>query len=308
MRKYLENFFTLCEYPPEAAASLLADYDKLMECSSTRSVFEKYISAYEKAEKGKINFSEMLDSVRAVTADAGVHTYAAELLIYCCLSRHLRELYQENGIDDGVWRDSMLDLRYKLMECYDMHGIWGSFVAFWFDLFFCLDRFALGRLQYEHSSYFATNEPYTKFGLELIRDKSRALQLHIPSSGKLTEESVIDSLKKAYGFFKDTEYVQNGILITECSSWLLFGDMEKFLRPESNVMKFQRCFELTASWGDAGFHDCWRLYNRDWDGNADALPRDTDMQRRFADWLKAGNSAGCGLGLLLFDGEKIINI
>lgn len=307
MRNYLQEFFAICDYPDESVNSLLTDYDKIMSCSSTRTVFEKYISMYESADNGRINFSEMLDAVRSVTSEAGVHTYASELLIYCCLTKHLRELYRQNGIDDSIWHDSVLDLRYKLMECYKMYGIWGSFVAFWFDLFFCLDRFALGRLQYEHSIYFATNEPYTKFGLELIRDKTPALQLHIPSSGKLTRESVESSLKKAYEFFKDTKFVQNGILITECSSWLLYKDMTEFLRPDSNVMKFQNMFEITASWGDNGFHDCWRLYNKEWDGSADALPRDTDMQRRYADWLKGGNSAGCGLGLLLFDGENIIN-
>ena len=307
MKEYLKDFFRLCEYPKEASDSLLSDYEKLSGCPATAAVFEKYISMYESKPDGRIDFKTMLEEVRGVSAAAGVHTYAAELLIYCCLTCHLRTLYKEHGIADEIWKDTVLDLRYKLMECYSMHGIWGSFVAFWFDLFFCLDRFALGRLQYEHSVYFATNEPYTEFGLNLVRDKTPALQLHIPSSGRLTEESVTLSLKKAYEFFKGTKFMQNGILVTECSSWLLYPKMAEFLDADSNVMKFQKSFEITASWGDPGFHDCWRIFNKDWTGSAAELPRNTGMQRKFAQWLEAGNTAGCGLGLILFDGEKIIN-
>lgn len=307
MEEYLKSFFELCEYPADAAASLLSDYGKIRDCAETRAVFDKYIGEYESADNGKIDFDKMLEEIRAAVKASNVHTYAAELLIYCCFTRHLRELYRASGISDDVWKETVLDLRYKLIECHTMHGIWGSFVAYWFDLFFCLRRFSLGRLQYEECSYFATDEPYTRFGLELIKDRSRAIQLHIPSSGRLTSESVTESLKKAYGFFTGTEYIQNGLLVCECSSWLLYPEMKKFMPEGSNVLKFQDCFEITKGWEDAGFHDCWRIFNRDWDGSAAALPRDTSMRKAYARWLDAGNSAGCGLGILLFDGEKIIN-
>lgn len=308
MKKYLGEFFSLCQYPAEACTELLNAWDKISSAEASREIFEKHIAAYEGAPCGKIDFKGMLEDIRRAAEISGVNTYTAELLIFCCFTRHLRRLYAEHSINDGIWLDSVLDLRYKLYECHAMYGVWGSFVAYWFDKFFTLERFALGRLQYEDHLYFCTEEPYTKHSLRLEKNVTPALELHIPSSGKLTEESVTDSLKKAYSFFKDSRYMQNGVLVCECSSWLLYPALCDFLPEGSNVVKFQKCFENTATWQDPYYQDCWRLFNKKYSGTPEDLPRDTSMRRAFAQWLDEGNTPGCGISLLLFDGEKILTM
>ena len=306
MKEYLSGFFQLCDYPDDAASSLLADYGRLMDCPETKAVFDDYIGQYERSADGRIRFDKMLDDVREAVASSGVHTYSAELLIHCCLSRHLRKLYRERGIADEIWLNSMLDLRHKLYECRSVHGIWGSFVAGWFDGFFSLDRFAIGRLQYEHS-LLSVCPSYTSCGVDLTKDATPVLHIHIPSGSRLTAESVSDSFSAAYRFFSGTEYMQGDILPLQCSSWLLYPKMDEFLAPDSNVMKFRRCFDIVGSCEDKNFGDCWRLFDMYWTGNAADLPRDTDMRRRYADWLALGNTAGEGCGVILYDGREIIN-
>lgn len=304
MTEYLKNFFDICEYPEEAKVSLLADYEKLMASEECKAVFDKYIAEYK--QNNDTDFGAAYSNAHNTAEVIGVNGYTAELLIFCCFTEHLKELYIEKGYDLEIWRNTCLDLRHKMFECKKMHGVWGSFVSFWYPRFFTLGRFAIGRLQYELVTYYASQDGYHKNGIDVNHGEGKACELHIPSSGKLIEEEVMESLKEAYKFMKKIDRLQDGKLLCVCSSWLLYPEMQKFLRPGCNILKFQDLFEITYSNTDYGFGDCWRLYNCGWDGDASKLPRDTDMQRRYADWLAEGNVAGSGVGVIVFDGEKIL--
>ena len=304
LKKFLTDFFDLCDYPDEAKVSLLRDFDKLWENAECRAHFQKHIDAYEK--DGSTDFNDARVRAGELAESVGVHPYAAELLMFCCFARHLRVLYKIKGISDGIWLDTVLDLRTKLMECRAMYGVWGSFVMFWFPQYFTLERFALGRLQYQLAPYYATKEPYTAGGATVYYSDSRALEVHIPSSGRLTEDAVLDSLRRAYKFFDKTEYMHDGILICQCSSWLLYPGLEETLPEDSNVVRFGRDFEITQSRDDPEFGDCWRVFNKNWDHDASALPRETTMQRCIADRLASGKNMGSAVGVLAFDGKNIL--
>lgn len=304
MKKFLTEFFDICDYPAEAKKSLLRDFDALWKDSECRAHFEKHILQYEK--DGTTDFYDARVTAGKLADGAGVHAYAAELLMFCCFARRLREIYKEKGYSDKIWLDTMLDIRTKLMECHKMYGIWGSFVMFWFPQYFTLERFALGRLQYQTAPYYATREPYTVGDATVYYSDSRALEIHIPSSGRLDEDAVTDSLKRAYKFFDGTEYMHGGILICECSSWLLYPGLEEVLPETSNVVHFSRNFEITLSKDDPEFEDCWRVFNKNWDGDPSSLPRDTAMQRCIAERLASGKTMGSAVGILAFDGENIL--
>lgn len=304
MKEFLKDFFDICDYPDEAKRSLLRDFDALLANDSCRAHYEAHIAAYEK--DGTTDFYDARVTAGKLCESAGVHPYAAELLMFCCFARHLRAIYKERDISDKIWLDTMLDMRTKLMECHKMYGIWGSFVMFWFPQYFTLERFALGRLQYQTAPYYATREPYSIGGATVVYSDSRALEVHIPSSGRLDDDAVIDSLKRAYEFFRGTEYMHGGILICECSSWLLYPGLEEALPEDSNVVRFSRNFEITLSKDDPEFEDCWRVFNKNWDNDASALPRTTSMQRCIADRLASGKTMGSAVGVLAFDGENIL--
>lgn len=308
MKDFLNEFFEMQDYPAEARISLLCDYDKLMANEETSALFEKYLSEYESTDK--TCFGEFVVLVGRVSEACGVHPFSAQFIIFLCAARHLREMYIKKGLPLEIWQSSVTDLRYKLMECKKMHNIWGSFVASWFCEFFTLSRFQIGRLQYELSWHYANEGDLEICGLSLEFHKTNALNLHIPSSGPLTNEGVLDSLKAAHDFFTRyyPEFVLDGHLVCECSSWLLFPDHEKFLPSSSNILSFMKNFTIVHSWNDEGFEDCWRIFNVHWNGDASALPRETSLQRAYADWLASGMKAGCGNGMLIFDGNKIVNI
>ncbi len=306
MKDFLNELFEMQDYPAEARISLLCDYDKLMACDESREVFEKYLGEYERNDR--TNFGEFIVLAAKAGNAASVDGRATQFICFLCAGKHLRRIYEKKGLPLEIYRDTMKDLRYKLMECYKMHGVWGSFVASWFYGAFVLDRFEIGRLQYEFSTHY-TSESTTYCGIELIKDKTPVINLHIPSSGPLTQASVDDSLSRAYKFMEKyyPDYIIDGKMVVECGSWLLFKEHEKFLPEGSNIRRFMDNFDIVHYWYDDGFGDCWRIFNMDWNHDPSSLPRNSSLQRAYAEWLEKGNRAGEGHGILIYDGEKIIN-
>ena len=213
MKEFMVSLFEEHDYPAEARASLISDYEKLMAVDECRQVFEKYLGEYEECDR--TNFGEFIVLAAKAGNAASVDGRSTQFLCFVCAAKHLKVMYEKNGLPLHVYHDTMRDLRYKLMECYKMHGVWGSFVASWFYGAFVLERFELGRLQYEFSTHFATQEKITYCGVELEWDKTPIINLHIPSSGPLTQESVEDSLARAYKFMCRyyPKYVNDGKMV-----------------------------------------------------------------------------------------------
>ena len=63
----------------------------------------------------------------------------------------LYKRYIKQKISEDVFYDTIKDLKYKLIECIDCKGYNGTFVPHWFEGFYRLERFALGRFQYEYT-------------------------------------------------------------------------------------------------------------------------------------------------------------
>ena len=152
MKAYLEQFLKDFEYKESDAKFLLSEYEKIAKHWSANSMFNNIIAAYEKSIKIDY-YNDVLVKAQNAGTNAGVHPYTSGLLIFMCLSKHLKELYDEKGISEEIYHNSMLDLRYKLEECKLVKNIIGSFVAWWFPGFFDMTRFALGRLQFELTPY-----------------------------------------------------------------------------------------------------------------------------------------------------------
>lgn len=313
--EYLNRFMSENGYPGDGAKSLISDYRKLSECEQAAEIFERHMRTYERSDN--VDGEAFLSESDRIAELSGVHKYSAEFLFYLCATEHMDELYRRRGLPHSLFLDSADDLRIKLLECHNVYGIWGSFVAFWFPGFFNLTRFALGRLQFEADLYcgktvivecgdgFDKGErPYNKNGIRLIGGQTQVLNVHIPSGSKLPYDLVIDSYKKAYGFYSDV--FNGGPIVLQCCSWLMYPPMRDFLPKESNLIKFISDFDTVCSWEDPDFHDCWRLFGCDYSGDPSVLPRNTVMQRRYADWLSGGGKPGLGIAVLVFDGENVL--
>ena len=302
MKNYIHNFFNEFEYPEEAKVVLGEAFDKIYNCEAAWSYFDALIKSYE--ETDKFSGGQTLNDATLAAREAGILDDQGTLLIFCCYSKHLREMYIKNGIDTKIWYDSMCDLKYKAIECYKVRGYWGSFVSGWFPGFFSLDRFALGRLQFEKSAYGEEKIAYTKHGLD-IRHGSKGLDVHIPSSGRMPYEEVLASYKMAYEFFP--EFRHGDLLPIFAGSWLLHKSVFDTVKKGTNVDKFINDYDVITNWDTPDFPDCWRLFDKGYTGNPDDLPTDGSLRRGIVEYLRQGGVMGEGYGILIFDGEKVVN-
>lgn len=281
------------EFPVEATDYLQDCFDKIMSSNSAKKVLDDSVLAcfdgVQTYVDGAISIADML-SIREESVNM--------VLMLVCAAR-LKEVYRSKGLSEDLYLETMQDLRYKLLECQKVHGIWGTFVPYWFHRFFLCERFQIGRLQYEEVPFTYADEA------GFLKKGDKVLNCHIPSGGKLSEELVIDSLKRAYQFFG--EYVVDGVLPVVCNSWLLYEPLDEVFKDSRNIMSFRAMFTVLQNKKDEKNEDFWRVFNTEYraDGLADIIA-ETRLQQRVKDFLLQGNCLGAGKALLLFDGEKVI--
>ena len=288
MRKYLVSFFNDFEYDSTDAEFLLFTYDRIVGREDTLAVWNEAIGMYER--NYNCDFELIISLAQEVAQRLDMHTYTAELLVFICLSRHLKELYDKQGIDPSIFHNSMLDLKYKLDECKTVKGIVGSFVAWWFPRFFNLERVALGRLQFEVDSF---GHYYEQNGHILTPD-SKAINVHIPRTlTHLTSESCDEAFKMAKEYFKG-EVSEPCPFI--CHSWMLYSGNKDILPEDTNVRKFMSRFDLFDYADDPNLEDLWRIFDTD-EKDPNKLPTDSRMRKAYVDHLKNGGQIGWGHGV-----------
>ena len=288
MRDYLLSFFTDFDYDANDAAVLLAAYDRIAEHAEAAATWQTLLDTYE--ADICCDYAELIRKADGVAATVSLHEYTAELLLFICLSRHTKAVYAARGLDLAIYHDSMLDLKYKLEECKLVRGVVGSFVAKWFDRFFDLTRFALGRLQFE----------VIRFGFDYARDgkvltpDSKVVNVHIPRTGTPIDKASCDAAyARAKSFF--AEEIGEPFAFY-CSSWLLYPQNKEILSPKSNTYRFMAEYDV-FKWGiDKHGDNLWRLFDTD-ERNWARLPADTSMRRAYVEHLKAGGRLGWGKGV-----------
>ena len=261
-------------------------------------IAQEYMQQENRTER-----KSFLEKAKALSDD--ISQYMLYLLFWLHCALMLKKDYDQLGISEDVYINSMKDIAYKIRECKAVHGVCGVFVD-WFSCFFCLRTFGLGRLEYEISTY--SYDDYSVDGYTL-KAGDRVYNCHIPSAGKLTQELVYDSLNKAYQFFKKD--LRGNILPVVCNSWLLYPPYAKnVFPPKSNLVRFTQNFDIIKSTSNSHFHDCWRVFYKMYEDRASGLPAETTLQRNFIQYMENGGDFGGGFGVLLYDGESnsIINL
>lgn len=298
-REFLAQFLTETHFPPEAADFLLGAYAALGEKGQQ----EALEGAVETFYTHELDLKLIEPLIGEMAEAAGPSPYTVWLLFLIGAARPAKELYRDRGISEEVFWATFEDMKYKALECKAVHGVWGTFVAFWYPIFFSCDIVKLGRLEYETTVY-DEDQPYEKDGI-VLKKGDPILSIHIPSSGEPFDEAArLASYRLAYDFFREER--KGGPLVCQCGSWLLYPPYREILSPASNIVSFQGDFDIAFSQEEEKFHDAWRVFGADYEKPAAELPEKTSMQRAFKRWLLEGKKTGEGFGVLVFDGERIV--
>ncbi len=303
LNEHFKEVEKILDLPKEAVEAVEKVATKV---ENSKSFSKRYEAVYNEHMLPEANdFGKCCDKLKLLSIAYGVKEYTLDMMFLMHATERMHQLYKEKGIDEEVFRDSIMDIKYKYRECVNCKGVHGVFVAWWATEFYQLKRFKLGRFQFDTDNTFDHDSCTTPSGVKLTRGE-KTLGFHIPSSGvPLTDEVRYDSYKKAYKFFKD--YIrEDGIILFECGSWLLYPDYEKFLPANSNTLKFIKDFYLVDYHASDKFGDAWRVFDKYGYKSPKHWPEDTSMRRAFKKWVLDGNKTGHGRGVICFDGEKIV--
>jgi hypothetical protein len=131
------------------------------------------------------------------------------------------------------------------------------------------------------------------------------VDLHIAESGPLTPAAVDASLARAREFFP-RHFPEERYEWFACGSWLLDPQLAEYLPEDSNIVRFQRRFELdppreeTDDEGGSGDEDVLRFVFQTLDTQIDRLPRRTTLQRAIVTHLNTGRHWAVRHGRLPF--------
>ncbi len=280
--------------PEEAHDIVISIYEKICADKALKANVDEAVYGY--FEKG--NDFGIEAYIKELAGKLGEHHFTVYLVFLLECAVKIKPIYDEKGISEEVYYDTMTDISYKVAECKKIHGVYGVDVFSWYHAIFGMYTFKLGRLEYaEGELIYDSYKDYAVKG-------DRVYNLHIPSAGPLTEELVIDSLKRAYKFYNCKKY-----LIVHCGSWLLYPPYyrEVFVKG-SNMCKFYDLFDMVTeeTTGRSAVHR-W-VYNKPGENTPEnEIPRDTTLQRNFVEYFAQGKPSGVGRGIIVFDGEKIVN-
>lgn len=296
MTNYVLKIMRELDLEKEACESLYADFLKIQKNAFAKAEFEDCIRQY--SQNFKCDHDALLKKADAAAAHADIHPYSASLLLYLCLSDHLRELYVQRGIDLMIWHDSMLDLKWKAIECKLVKGIWGSFVAYWFEGFFTLERFALGRLQFE---VVPSKFNYEKNG-KRIKMGDPVINVHIPRTmTPLDRESCNAAYRRAISLLG--ERIGNTPMAFTCKSWFFYPTFISLYSPKSNLYRFVKDFDIVEIIHDkkGEYPNAWRLFDMDYTGDLDDFPEHSSLQRAVKQYMKDTRQTGTARGVFFAD-------
>jgi len=289
MREYLTDFFKDFGYDTKDSATLLYAYDRIAGNNEASKLLSEALTIYCNDIKTDYK-TEILGRSKGIAELTEIHPYTADLLIFICMTKHLKALYAEKKLDMQIYRDSVLDLKWKLEECKAVKGICGSFVAGWFPGFFKLERFALGRLQFE---LVTVRFDYEKNGIKLEKGISKVINVHIPRTGTpIDKESCDKAYESAREFFR-CELGDNCFFV--CHSWLLFPKNKEILPDSTNTYRFMSEYDI-IEWGYNEGQDLWRLFDTH-EMNPHRLPANGTLRRCYAEHMKNGGRVGWGYGI-----------
>ncbi len=210
--------------------------------------------------------------------------YVWALEFYLKLAMDTYEEYQERGYTDQVFDETFYDITIWCRECYRKHGVYGLDELWWLGQSVKLKLFRLGRLQFEPILV----KKDMKGREQTIQAGTKALNVHIPEGEPLKMEACRESFGRAEEFF-GREYQ-----VYVCDSWLLSPHLEEVLPNTSNIIRFQKLFEVT----DVGYQYPQaeqRIFGEILEDKRQ-YPENTTLQKRAKEYVLSGKDLGIGVG------------
>ncbi|PWV95549.1 hypothetical protein DFQ01_12620 [Paenibacillus cellulosilyticus] len=193
--------------------------------------------------------------------------------------------YKKRGISETIFVDTMKFCTRFIEEHYTVYGTYAFTWGWWFPRQISLHEFRIGELEYEM----------------IEKDEKKLINIHIPADANMGQDRLRKSYEDAREFFATyfPEYAQSEMV---CDSWLLAPILAQLLPENSNIVRFQKAFDLIRvdETNDSSIR--W-VYGRT-DLPVQELPESTSLQKKIKAILLEGSTIGAAYGRLQDDPWK----
>ena len=203
-------------------------------------------------------------------------------MLFCQLecARRCRAEYRARGIPESTFVDTMKCFQRFLHECERKTGEMYFDRGWWTYRQISMRLFRIGQLEYELCS----------------TQTEKTVSVHIPSDAAFAPEFVDESLQLAKCFI-DLHFPDYGNVRRVCDSWLLSPKLKEILSEESNILDFQRRFDIVEENAEErGFIE-W-LFQVPKDTEISLLPEHTRLQKAAKELLRVGETIGEAYGIM----------
>lgn len=215
----------------------------------------------------------------ALPGEFGRYFYA---FVFLATVPEVREYHTSRGIDEQTSWASLADLTQQLRVHRRIFGIGGLHTQEWLKLPFRGLLYSLGRLQFN----------FYRFGSKAVAGKpfepnEPVIGTHIPETGPLDTDECIRSFERAREFF-GKHFPELPIRYAMCGSWLLDPQLTEYLRPESNIVRFQRLFKPIERETPGNKDVLEFVFRKVGEVDLDTLPQNTSLERAVVTHLRSG--------------------
>jgi hypothetical protein len=205
----------------------------------------------------------------------------------------VRRWHGTRGIPDDVSWASLLPLGEQIRRYKAENGRWGVAMPFFSTLAFRGVLFQIGRLSYiPYRLWTGPGGPlfwYDAAAAEArgpgFRPGEPALSIHVSAEAPLDAAECGASLRRAGEIFA-SHFVPGAPMIGTCTSWLLDPQLAEYLAASSNIIRFQRRFQIVPGVKIDNESIVSALRGRS--EAADEPVRETTLERAVTRHLKAG--------------------
>lgn len=188
------------------------------------------------------------------------------------------------------------------------HGTTGVDAGWWMLVTLRGELVHVGSLQFHSVNLgVGTLSPSPWFGADEIarlgvgfRHGDPSVGVHIPEGARLGRDDLDATFDHARALLGSIWPTQQRRLAT-CQSWMLDDHLAMYLKPDSNIIGFQRRFTLLPAWVDDDGDTLEFIFRRPGIALGD-LPRATTLQRAILEVLETGGHWRARSGWLDFDG------
>ncbi|MBO5525510.1 MAG: DUF5596 domain-containing protein [Clostridia bacterium] len=255
------NVKTLCEKisMPEEVTKVILSHESVMTQE-----LELLLSSPKTWEEG----------VKELRVALGEDEYGLKSLAECILLAAKRyDAYREKGISDEIYFATMAFCTRFTVEHRKIYGKYAFRWTWWFVRQLAMKEFRVGELEFE----FTEGKIY----------------IHIPADADMRPAS-IDKTFASFRAFLETYDPKEKNTPWYCESWMLSPVLERLLPETSNVLAFQRRFEIEFVEESMAVLD-WVFPG---EKELSSLSERTSLQRNMKRFLLAGGNVGWAEGKL----------